>query len=62
MNRAARKRGCDELGQDLSALSIAELDERIAMLEAEIARLERGAGQQEASRRAASAFFKIGSD
>ena len=29
-----------ELGQDLSSLSIEELDERVALLEREIARLE----------------------
>jgi uncharacterized small protein (DUF1192 family) len=50
-----------ELGQDLSTLSIEELDERVAVLEAEIARLKEARASKEASRDAASAFFKIGS-
>jgi len=50
-----------ELGQDLSTLSIEELDERVAALEAEIARLKEARAGKEASRDAASAFFKIGS-
>jgi uncharacterized small protein (DUF1192 family) len=50
-----------ELGQDLSTLSIEELDERVAALEAEIARLKEARADKEASRDAASAFFKIGS-
>ena len=48
------------MGQDLSTLSIVELDERIELLEREIERL-RG-GPRPARRRredAASAFFKI---
>jgi uncharacterized small protein (DUF1192 family) len=49
-----------ELGQDLSSLSIEELDERIALLEREIARLQEARSGKEASRDAASAFFKIG--
>jgi uncharacterized small protein (DUF1192 family) len=49
-----------ELGQDLSALSIEELDERVALLEAEIARLKEVRASKEASRHAASAFFKNG--
>jgi uncharacterized small protein (DUF1192 family) len=50
-----------ELGQDLSTLSIEELDERVAVLEAEIARLKEARASKEASRDAASAFFRIGS-
>ncbi len=49
-----------ELGQDLSTLSIGELDERIALLEREIARLKEARAAKEDSRAAASAFFKIG--
>jgi uncharacterized small protein (DUF1192 family) len=49
-----------EVGQDLSMLSIEELDERIALLEREIDRLKEARGKKEASRAAASAFFKIG--
>jgi uncharacterized small protein (DUF1192 family) len=49
-----------EVGQDLSMLSIGELDERIAMLEGEILRLQEARKQKEASRDAASAFFRSG--
>jgi uncharacterized small protein (DUF1192 family) len=50
-----------EVGQDLSMLSIDELDERIALLEREIGRLKEARARKEESRAAASAFFKIGS-
>ena len=50
-----------EIGQDLSMLSIDELDERIALLEREIGRLQEARARKEESRAAASAFFKIGS-
>jgi uncharacterized small protein (DUF1192 family) len=49
-----------EIGQDLSMLSIDELDERVEMLEREIARLKEARAGKESSRAAASAFFKIG--
>ena len=48
-----------EVGQDLSTLSIHELDERIAVLEREIARLKEARAAKEDSRAAASAFFKV---
>ena len=48
-----------EVGQDLSALSIAEIDERIEILEREIERLREARGRKEASKDAASAFFKL---
>ena len=47
-----------EVGQDLSTLSLAELDERIALLEREIERLRAARAGKEASKVAASAFFK----
>jgi uncharacterized small protein (DUF1192 family) len=50
-----------DVGQDLSMLSIDEIDERIALLEREIARLKEARSKKEESRAAASAFFKIGS-
>jgi uncharacterized small protein (DUF1192 family) len=50
-----------ELGQDLSTLSIDEIDERIALLEREIARLREARASKESTRAAASAFFRIGS-
>jgi uncharacterized small protein (DUF1192 family) len=49
-----------EIGQDLSMLSIDELDERVEMLEREIARLKEARARKESSRAAASAFFKLG--
>ena len=47
-----------ELDQDLSTLSVSELEERIELLQREIERLEEARGRKEASRNAASAFFK----
>ena len=47
-----------QLGQDLSALSLHELDERIAALKEEIRRLEEARERKAASMSAASAFFK----
>ena len=47
-----------EIGQVLDALSVHELDERIALLQAEIARLTEARGAKEASKRAADAVFK----
>ena len=47
-----------ELGQDLSALSVDELNERIELLEREIARLVEARAKKEASRAAADAFFR----
>jgi uncharacterized small protein (DUF1192 family) len=47
-----------QIGQDLSALSLHELDERIAALQAEIKRLEEAKARKSASMSAASAFFK----
>ncbi len=46
------------VGEDLARLSEAELAERIAILQAEIARLEEGLAAKRATRDAASAFFK----
>jgi uncharacterized small protein (DUF1192 family) len=53
-----KKKIVHEIGQDLSLLSEAELGERIAALEDEIARLEADAARKGASRTAADAFFK----
>lgn len=47
-----------QIGQDLSTLSLHELDERIAGLKQEIARLEEAKARKAASLSAASAFFK----
>jgi uncharacterized small protein (DUF1192 family) len=47
-----------EIGQDLALLSVGELDERIALLKDEIARLSADRAKKEASRSAADAVFK----
>lgn len=47
-----------QIGQDLSALSLHEIDERIGLLRAEIARLEQARTHKAASMSAAGAFFK----
>ena len=47
------------IGQDLYALSVGELDERIALLRAEIERLEAARAAKDASRSAAAAAFKL---
>jgi uncharacterized small protein (DUF1192 family) len=48
-----------QIGQDLSMLSVDELDERVEMLEREIARLKEARAAKENSRAAASAFFNL---
>ncbi|MBZ0229744.1 MAG: DUF1192 domain-containing protein [Bauldia sp.] len=53
-----KKKVAHLLGEDLSALSLDELDERIAVLKAEIARIEEAAGSKRASARIADSFFK----
>ncbi len=52
------KKTVHEIGQDLSLLSVGELDARIALLRQEIARLETDKASKGASRSAAEAFFK----
>jgi uncharacterized small protein (DUF1192 family) len=47
------------IGQDLAALSIGDLDARIALLKAEIARLEEARRHREASQQAANAVFRL---
>ena len=56
------KPSAHEIGQDLSLLSLHELDERISMLEREIARLKEARAAKEDSRAAASAFFRLGTE
>jgi uncharacterized small protein (DUF1192 family) len=53
-----RKKTTHEIGQTLDALSVDELDERIALLREEIARLETARGAKQASRAAADSFFR----
>jgi uncharacterized small protein (DUF1192 family) len=47
-----------QIGQDLSTFSVAELDERIEVLEREIERLQEARARKEASKAAADAFFR----
>ena len=47
-----------DIGQDLSLISVAELNERIALLRAEIARLEANIANKQSSRASADQFFK----
>lgn len=47
-----------EIGQDLSLLSVEELTGRIALLNAEIVRLQEAATKKRASKDAANSFFK----
>jgi uncharacterized small protein (DUF1192 family) len=53
-----RKKITHEIGQDLSLLSVEELNERIALLNAEIARLQEAMTKKRASKDAANSFFK----
>lgn len=55
----AKKPASHEVGQDLSALSVFELDERIALLTGEIERLKAARAKKEAGRSAADALFKL---
>ena len=47
-----------EIGQDLTLLSVEELDVRIGLLRQEIARLEADIAKKRATRTAADQFFK----
>ena len=53
-----KKKPVHEIGQDLSLLSVEELNERIALLTAEADRLREAAAKKKASKDAASSFFK----
>jgi uncharacterized small protein (DUF1192 family) len=53
-----KKKVAHEIGQDLALLSVKELDERIALLQSEIARLEANKIGKQASRQTADQFFK----
>jgi uncharacterized small protein (DUF1192 family) len=47
-----------DIGQDLSLLSVEELEDRIRQLQGEIVRLEEARAAKLASRRLADSFFK----
>lgn len=53
-----KKKVAHEIGQDLTLLSVGELTERVALLKAEIARLEANMASKQASKSAADLFFK----
>jgi len=53
-----KKKVAHEIGQDLSLLSVDELNARIGLLKEEIARLERDIGNKQVKKAAADSFFK----
>ena len=53
-----KKKIVHEIGQDLALLSVNELQERIALLKEEIARLEASIASKQSSRNVADTFFK----
>jgi uncharacterized small protein (DUF1192 family) len=53
-----KKKIVHEIGQDLSLLSVGELNERIALMKSEIARLEADINSKQSSRSTADQFFK----
>ncbi|HEY2136507.1 MAG TPA: DUF1192 domain-containing protein [Xanthobacteraceae bacterium] len=53
-----KKKISHEIGQDLALLSVEELNERMALLTEEIARLEAAKAKKLASRTVADQFFK----
>ena len=53
-----KKKITHEIGQDLALLSVKELQERIALLREEIARLEASITGKQSSRNVADTFFK----
>ena len=53
-----RKAKPHEIGQDLSLLSVADLEERIGLLRAEIARLEADLKAKGSTKQAAEALFR----
>ncbi|SDA20715.1 Uncharacterized small protein, DUF1192 family [Methylobacterium sp. UNC378MF] len=55
-----RKALVHEIGQALDTLSLGDIDERVALLRAEIARLEAARAAKQAAQGAADAFFKRG--
>jgi uncharacterized small protein (DUF1192 family) len=53
-----KKKITHEIGQDLALLSVSELQERIALLNDEIARLQSAIARKQTSRGVADTFFK----
>jgi len=57
-DEAPKKKKAHEVGEDLGALSLDELAERIGLLKAEIERIEAAISSKQASASAADAFFR----
>ena len=57
-NDQPNKKISHEIGQDLSLLSVEELDQRIALMRTEITRLETAVTMKRATRAAADRIFK----
>ena len=55
---APKQKTRHEIGQDLTDLSLTEIDDRVALLKAEIERLEQMRDTKSRSRNAADAFFR----
>jgi len=53
-----KKKIVHEIGQELALLSVKELQERIALMQDEIARLEAAIASKQTSRNVADTFFK----
>jgi uncharacterized small protein (DUF1192 family) len=53
-----KKKIVHDIGQDLALLSIRELEERIALLNGEIGRLQAAIASKQGSRNVADQFFK----
>jgi uncharacterized small protein (DUF1192 family) len=53
-----KKKIAHEIGQDLALLSVEELNDRIALLNGEVARLQGALASKRASRSVADQFFK----
>jgi uncharacterized small protein (DUF1192 family) len=53
-----KKKIMHEIGQDLTLLSVGELQGRISLLKEEIARLETDIAKKQSSRNVADQFFK----
>jgi uncharacterized small protein (DUF1192 family) len=53
-----KRRLVHEIGEDLTLLSVEELQQRIELLRGEIARLEADIARKQAMRSAAEVFFK----
>jgi uncharacterized small protein (DUF1192 family) len=53
-----RQKVSHDIGQDLSLLSVEELNGRIALMQSEIERLQAAVTKKQASKAAADSFFK----